>query len=703
MTEPPVSPTTGAPQDPLPGTTGTTGTTGTSTGIDPATGTAAETTVDTDATTDTTAALGDTESPETTTGTTTGSAGSTSSGADSSSGDEQTGTDGSSSSGDTGADTGDDPGPVCCEAGCTSVLLQSNEGNVTVHHGGAALATHDSKKNLVLWDAAELTQVRAELGVVKVELVGDRLVFERAGELHVLDAADGATLGVCPADAAWGVASDAGYLWTAGPTGLQVRELDCAARWSVAGALADAKVLATADAVHVFDADLAAQAVTRLDAADGDASSQPFAGSFGKWFADVPRFWTTQGDSHRLYDIDGAQLGLGPGKPTHGWGTRLVIGQTVRDVSAPDLTIATFPGTPRFSGPALLAHDVLDNAVTLVRLDADPVTATPVAPACCVGLGAWSFAFAGGAWAVGGSEGLSVDHLGRLVSPGAVVGLAGAPVGRIAVGVASDRVHVFDVADDCGVIEHPPFSRDGTGLWMSGDGARLLSRETWTQPPSLPRQGTRFYALPDGALLADLQTGVSSDSIVDHEVADDGSLWARTWANLGLHRYLVAGFPPAMLLHNDKGDVVPKIAPDAQHVVLSDGVKAVIDDWTDDQSYVYDPQDLVAVFPGITHGFLDPGHLLVGHYQGQQFLGSEIVDLDGLVVQATTLPRIHRFTRLGTGEILAIVQPSGNAAIFDPWTGAQLWAAPPGAQVAVAGADFVVVSHHGRVELVRWR
>lgn len=614
-----------------------------------------------------------------------------------------TGTSDGSTSGTSGGDTeGDTEGQPLC----SSVLLQSHEEDVTVHRSGAAIATLDSKKNLVLWDEASLAAVRAEIAVDKVALVGERMVFQRAAQLHVVDATNGATIGVCPADAQWGLAGDAGYLWTSGQGGVQVRELDCTPRWSAAGTLADAKVLATAAALHVWDADLGVQTATRFAAVDGATSTIMFAGSFAQWFADVPRFWTVQGDSFRLFDSDGALLEFALGTPVYGWGSRFVLGKTVRDVAAPKVTLATFTGTPKYSNGAIFAYDHNNNKTSrLVRLDVDPVTVAQVGPVCCVEFAAfWSFAYGGdGEWAVGGRDGLSADHLGRLISPGTIVGLAGSQSGRAAVGVHSAKTFVFDVADDCSPLAHPPFSRNGTEIWMSGDGSLLLSREGWQEMFQSLKRGTRFYSLPGGQQLAGIQLGIMSDDIVDHDVSDDGSVWSRTWTNTGVYWNMVADFPGLMTWQNNNGDVVPKIAPNAGHVVVSDGIETPFDDWTDSQSYVHAPKDFVAVFPGVAHGFIDDQHVLVGHYQGEAFVGAEIVDVAGMVVQDTPLPDIHRFLRLGTGEILGYVEPTGDAAVFDPFTGQKLWDGPPGAKVVVAGQDFVVIAHHGRVELVRWR
>jgi hypothetical protein len=167
-------------------------------------------------------------------------------------------------------------------------------------------------------------------------------------------------------------------------------------------------------------------------------------------------------------------------------------------------------------------------------------------------------------------------------------------------------------------------------------------------------------------------------------------------ADLGEHRH--------QSLHD--GNMLPKLAPDSQHLVETDGlVQDQFGTLVGAQSYVHDPDQFINVFEGVTHGFLDAEHVLVAHYGApkETFLGSEIVTLDGTVVQAAGLPEVRRFVRVGTGEILAVVHSTGDAAIFDPFTGETLWSAPPDHQVVLAGPDHVVVGDGARLELVRWR
>lgn len=623
-----------------------------------------------------------------------------------------------SSSGTDGGDSeGDTDGVDCCEPGCSSELLTTHVGKVAVQHSGARIASLDEGKHLALWAADTLDRVLTRTAVDEVALVGDTLVYRTGDELHVLDADDGAPLGVCASDKQWGLALDGSYVWTAGAAGLELLELDCGLRWSAAGDLGDAKVLAAADAVHVYDADLMAQSVVHLDAVDGGQTSDAFVGAFAKWFADAPRYWTTQGASFRVYDLDNTEVKLAPGAVQYGWGEYIVTGAIVQNIYAPG-TVAKLANEHVFSGPAALSLDTSGavDVVSLVRLDQDPPTTAVVTPTCCVGEGGkWKFAYHDGAWAVGGALGFSADHLARAITDGQVVGLAGSRVGRVAAGVANSEVHVYDIDAACGVLEHPSFSRDDGELWetadllwMANDGSRLVSRESYRDWPLQLNAlaGTRFYALPGGALEGAKQASINADVIVDHEVSEDGSMYARLVTNT-LWSYSAAFAPAGPTLAGDNGNVLPRFAPGGAHMVVSDA-QQFPDDWGGAFSQISTvaPVKLVAVAEGVAIGFLDDGRILVGHYEGvmdPKFVGSDIVDLDGVVVQETTLPDIRGFVRLGTGEILAQLHPNGDAAIFDPSTGEQLWTAPPGTDVALAGTDLVVVGDGAFVTLVKWR
>ncbi len=73
------------------------------------------------------------------------------------------------------------------------------------------------------------------------------------------------------------------------------------------------------------------------------------------------------------------------------------------------------------------------------------------------------------------------------------------------------------------------------------------------------------------------------------------------------------------------------------------------------------------------------------------------------VVSATTLPDIREMARLSPTEIVGVVYPTGDTAIYDVYSSAVLWEAPAGSRVEVVGLDHVLVSTGTRVDVVRWR
>lgn len=606
---------------------------------------------------------------------------------------------------------------MCCEPGCTGTLLQSAQGKLQVAHDGSRIVTRDV--GAVLWDADTLAPISRFASDTMPVLRGGKLFYRLGAGLHVVDASDGSELAVCPNDVKWGVASDGSYLWTANDAGMFVRELDCSIRWKFGGPLADGRIHALADAVHVWDAGIHPFAVFHLDAADGASTMTPFEGDYPRFFADSARYWTQNKTVHRVFTAEGVELFSGEGYPLHGWGTRLMIGLDVVDISAPGVKLAGLSQYGFVAGP-VIGSAPSNGKLEVIHLDTDPVKSEWITPQDCCGYqGAWSFASAGDKWVYAGENGRSVDHLGRQVTVGAIAGLAGAPTGRVVAGTAISRAYTFDVADDCTATAHPWFPRNPGRLTMSGDGELLVSQEHFLGWPlqNPPFDGTRFYALPQGELLASSGMGLHSSLVLDHDVADDGTVWSRTWATVALPVNAHSGsFPFGEGYTGAVSDVLPKISPSGDFIVTSDGTSGHLDDWVGDDSRIYVSNEEkkgfpMTIFPGIAHGFLDDAHILVGHYvdPDDKFAGSEIVDLNGFVVQPTTLPDIHRFYRIGTGEILArrVVDKEANAfgpwAIYDPWTGDVLWTAPAGTTVAPVGHDFVAIAVDGRLDLHRWR
>jgi hypothetical protein len=556
--------------------------------------------------------------------------------------------------------------------------------------------------------------------VEAVSLVGDILVYQRAGQLQVVSALDGAALGQCATDLGWGLALDASYLWTAGAAGITVHELDGSVRWSAAGDLGDAKVLATAEAVHLFDADLAPQSVWHFAATDGGTKKDAFTGTFGGWFADGPRWWTTYFNSHRIWDPGGVMLGVGDGSPVYAWGTRVVVGSTVRDVFKAGVLAIIPLNDRRFSGPAIFTTKEVENGyqTTLLRLDQDPVTSTKVQPYhCAYSASEWDFAFAGDAWVLGCESGQALDHLNRSLAAGPEsVTIAGSAAGRVAVTTRFGEVRVFDVGANCSAQAYPPLAIAAYTLLLPADGSQLISSERWQPEININSTfpGNRFYSLPQGVLQASNYVHLAHPYIMDVDISDDGSRWSRL-ADDFFDCFAFDDMVPNGIEQEIAGNhcSVPKVAPNGHHVAHS-----VVDLQGPLQDYnvvVHELDDVVAKFPGVPIGFIDDEHILINHYTNSNFVKAEIVDLDGLVVQTPMLPHLQRIYRLGTGEFLGIRNDSHDSAIHDPVTGDVLWQAPTGVAVALAGNDHLLLADvrypagdlklnpHGRVSLVRWR
>jgi hypothetical protein len=320
---------------------------------------------------------------------------------------------------------------------------------------------------------------------------------------------------------------------------------------------------------------------------------------------------------------------------------------------------------------------------------------------CCIADDSVRFAYGDGAWILGGDNGRVTDDLGRAITDGEAIAIAGSTAGRMALAMQDGILHVADVGTDCTWDEISSFARTGRNLRMSGDGTTLLSTERYFSMFGSMRDGTRIYALPDGTLQAEFQLGLMSDSLIGHDISDDASVWSRLSTNTGMGTYSVS------LGLGGAGRLIPRIAPDAQHVVISDGGAGALETWADSVTYFYEPLDFAGIIDGVAHGFIDDGHVLVARYAAcgancVTMIGSDIVDMTGTIVAATALPDLRELRRIDDGAAVAF-DPAGNGAIYDVMAGVLLWEAPAGAAVEVAGPNHVLVSTGARVDVVRWR
>lgn len=605
-------------------------------------------------------------------------------------------TSGESSTGEaleTTTDTGDDT-----EGGdlCETMLMRTHVGRVETHHDGDRFVTIDEAHNLVLWDTATLDVVFEAPRVQGAQIDGGVLVYATFDydTVHIVDASDGSQLGSVPYEFGWGLATGGGYVWTGWTDALQVYELDGTERWSVAEPFGGVQVLALADTLHVY-ASQNQNEVLHFSADAGVVDSDVFDGAFGGWFDDAPRYWTTQGQAYRVYDVDNTLMLVDLGTPQYGWGTRVVLLTSVIDIGDPDTVLAQVTSQAQGDGPA-----VFDGNANLVHLDEDPLVIEPI---CCV-VGSPSFAYADDAWTLGGDNGYVTDHLGRAITSGEVVAIVGSTAGRVALAMLDEEMVIAEVSEACAWDEVATHSWGGTHMEMSGDGSTLFSTERWQEGWTSIKTGTRIYAMPSGELLVGYQAGLSSDGVIGYGVSHDGEVWSRVVANTGVGQYAVFG--PAPLVGNSL--LFPNISADGTRVAISDGGGDPWSWWGDSVTYFYEGAAFTGVIDGVNHGFIDADHVLVSRYESDcmycaTLLGSDVVDMTGAVVANTSLPDVRDLKRIDDGAALGIVHPDETPAIYDVMNSTVLWEGPPGAMAEVAGPNHVFISTGARVEVVAWR
>jgi hypothetical protein len=666
------------------------------------------------------------------TGSSTGSTGSSSSTGDDSSTDSGTTGDDNGTTGDDNGTTGDDNGTTgddnglggcadACEPGCTDDLMLGLLGTVQVEHDGTTILGRGEDGRAGLWRASDLAIVYSTTATDAFALAAGIAAFEREGQIEIVDAGDGDPLGTIATDTAWGLAQDGSYVWTAGGAGLSRWEVDGTPAWTLGGDFSNAQVLALSTELHAF-APADAAVVHHVAAADGTDVEVGFAGDFAGWFADQPRFWTEQGDSYRLYEADGTQLAFELGDPMYGWGDRLALAEIFGNASIVDIadTAAVLAeiDDPVFSRSAVIGIDPMTlHDPVLLELDDPALVLQPIAPSCCIGgFGSYDFAWASGAWALGGEDGELFDEADNSITPGEILHAYGASAGRIVAATALDRTHVFDVDDACALETIGDFPRDSRPGALSDDGLVLMSPE---KPYGMGYSGqlwTRFYDTTTGAMTAEYGPQLSSSTWMGGQISADGGLYSSSPVSNQFFSAYIATQPGFVLWEAGNWALVPGIAPDGVHAVYCDaaplGLPATFEG---SSSYVLDEDGLVSVFDGAAWGFLANDRLLVGHYVANgessscwypgepacdDFVSSDVVDLDGSLVAATTLPETRYFERVSDTEIFT----HDTFTIWDVYGGEELWQAPDGTIAAAAvGTDFVVTTDGAVLTLTKWR
>ena len=637
---------------------------------------------------------GVTESTSTSSGTAGASSGAATGDGGSSTGDDAGATDdggGSSTGGDTDGETLE-----CCEPGCISTMQQGHPGSSAIQIAANRLLSHDYGVKSILWDRTSRTPIRVERGWVYAELAGDLFYVADLDTMRWFDAADGAFLAETASGVSRGVAIDGSYVWIGSPGGLTVFDRDGVEQWFEPGDFSNTNARALPGVLHVASATVSVDSALVIDLLQGEVVEIPFSGYFAGWFADSGRFFTGEGQAYRIYDADGSQLALGLGGGGYGAGGYFMLNHGVRAVEAPNQILIELSPNWRTSGGAILE---LDADPRLIELGAAslgetavvlPIDADEMIPGDLSG-----FAYEAGDWVVSGNDGFLVDQYGASYTRRRFTDVDGALSGRVAAASVVGATHVWDVGDDCMVLASGEIERLSATMTIA-DAGNVLASVNWADGAL----GTRFLSLPDGAELGVMPGGAFGSPV---PLSDDGSTFARhnaqgpAWASV--HSF------PGFEQWAEFGIGLPiYVAPGGEHVVGAEHDQT----WNGpERTYVVNEDGLIALLDGLAYGFLDDERLVLGHYVSQNcqgwpcevYVGADIVELDGTLVQQTTLPAVVGFERISATELFVDDPPR----VFDAYSGELLWEGEGAVLATAVGLDFIVTSDGGELLLHRWR
>jgi hypothetical protein len=611
-------------------------------------------------------------------------------------------------------DVGIDPDPLCplaCDPPCEIVLSEGLHGVSSIQHDRSRFAARDWFGKLILRDAESLEVLLVEHDTVWAELTAGVLAVAYDDGSVILRASDDLeVLGETVTAAQRGLAIDGSYLWAAGPAGIDVLAVDGSPMWSMVGDFSAAQVLALPDSLHVFADGFDGENVLHVDLAGGITEQSALEGNFAGWFGDLPRYWSQQGMAYRLYESDGTELAFGVGSIVHGWGDHLVLNGAVvhiSDVATP--LLSGLGGYVRRSGPALAIYGATSQ---IIVLDAMGPLQEAFPTACCSPPDSygWQFGWSPTGWVIGRSDGVVGDQLDRTMSMGPIERIDVAIGGRFTLLQPGSSTAVWDLTDDCRVEPVGEIDIPGGAHELSPDGSVIASG---IQDPDFLEHNsfqTLLHALPDGSEIGYFgNSGCSHCFIQRWNMADDASLLGFNWDWTGAATSGVVEVPGGTELSGLMTNVLPAIAPAGQNWVMTQAGWGPGASYEDSVAYVYDGADFVDVFDGVAWGFIDDEHLLLSHYESagdcqyaggcDTFLGTDIVELDGDVVQATTLPDVREFQRISATEIFVIEPPR----IFDVYTGELLWSIPDTDFAGAISSDLVVSTDGASLVVHRWR
>ncbi|MBC8067238.1 MAG: hypothetical protein IAG13_02800 [Deltaproteobacteria bacterium] len=625
---------------------------------------------------------------------------------------DATSDDGSTDATSEGTSTGgDDVEPSCpldCAPPCEVVLSQTLGPITTLARDATRIAARDSYGEVALFDTAALAGVYSEDDTTWMALSAGVLAIAHGDDVVLRSSTDLTLLGEVFAGGERGLAVDGSYLWSADGEAMRTFATDGTELTSTAGEFTDVHVLALPDSLHVHAESYAEHTVLHVDIASGIVEQVEFEGELIGWFGDVPRFWSHQANAYRLYEPDGTEIAFGVGTIVHGWGDYVITGAGVAHVD--DLVTTLLPLTytsSRISGPALAIIGGGPGTSAIVVLDADGPDSQyfPSAP----DEASWAFAWDPAGWAIGDHEGVVRDDHDQHSSIGSIDRLVGGIGGRFLTELEPGVQSIWDVVPGCTALRNGSVSTVGA-FDISPDGSVIVE---WMQDPKAwwAQRGSHFRGLPDGEELGFVASQAAS--LTNHEgfsMSDDATLAAHMWSSGDYFESDAFARESETIWANVGTNVMPALAPDGLTAVVTDAPWGFGASYEDSSSTVYSGGVFTDVFDGVSWGFIDNARVLVSHYEGpgcniagecEDFVGTDIVELDGTVVQSTSLPDLRRFQRVDDSSILVDDPPR----IFDVYTSEILWSLDDEDvdDSAAIGEDLVATSDGLSLVVHRWR
>jgi hypothetical protein len=504
-------------------------------------------------------------------------------------------------------------------------------------------------------------------------------------------------------DAGSAIASDGSYLLATGGGGLRV--------FSTAGTTlftrsdpgyTTASFFAAAGEIRAANAPSGTQVIETIAVPGGALTvSAPFAGAFAGWFLDGERFFTTAGNTVRVYSRAGAQLdiavlpsvsGLG-GNGEWYWTTTSALenpGATrvyrVGSAGTPAATYlrSSFSTNVVGSGSplALLGFDTQGRQISVVDLSGvTPVRTDFVAP---LGPPIDFAAVSASQWVFSVSDGVLSGELGagtpQRYSHGAVRSIAGSDA-RVSLATSAGEIRNYDAATR--TLENV-INQVSTQLALSADGAILGAGADVADREFVPDDLTlRFYSLPSRSII-DERLPTPGNLPLDFALSASGEIVARTiyQPNGGaptatLEVTELDGTPIWNGIRND-----PLGANDSRLFVRlsSTGERFAVPDrepGPDTGTNIYLNGVLAGAATGWPAGWIDDGRLLQNRYSRTDpdpdivgdYLGAAVVDPTGLVLLTPALTELRHLQAVGAGRVYS----SERNIIFDTTTGNPVW------------------------------